>query len=150
MSVHALAPRQLLVLCRGDVMIGMGSGGAVAELETPPRWRVRLDRLLVRTNLPGQPPLPTIGEADFSLYTERVGDAERELLAGDLVFVRTTSGFIVDGCDTAIYEQIDFETEARPACLPPPIEYFIGVDHGAGPDHTAVTVWEDGRLVDEK
>jgi len=95
----------------------MGDTCTIFELPGTPQgiqlWGIRLKRLL----LPLEAGVLVAGESGLSLRLERVGRGGGELVAKNLTFVSSAFGFIVDGHNTAIYEQVNFQTGTEPAIL---------------------------------
>jgi hypothetical protein len=116
---RALLGHQILVLCRGDeVVAGMGQTADIfLKHEMPGEgnqlWGIRIKRLL----MPADIPLLKEWEEGLVLRIERVGVHPGEVVAEDLTFVHAAFDFEVDGHNTVIYEQVDFQTRTRPAIL---------------------------------
>ena len=116
---RALGSSQILVLCRGDeVVAGMGQTADIflkheTSGEGNQLWGIRISRLLMPTEVP----LLKEGEEGLVLRLALAGEEVGEAVAADLAYLGAKFGFEVDGHNTVIYEQVDFQTRTRPAIL---------------------------------
>lgn len=157
--------KETLVLCRGDVVIGVGQNAGIKALESysgslaARSWTITLTRLLMPANMP---PL-TAGEEGLVLYlVRRDGDMEnKRLFAANLVCVHGSAACVIH--DTVLYETVTFDTRTLPQFLRPTASelptfefaemphlaqaYSIGVDHGDGKDVHSTTVMLDDQVI---
>jgi hypothetical protein len=122
---RALGPSQILVLYRGEeVIAGMGQTADIfLKHEMPGRgnrlWGIKLNRLIMPAEVP-----PLKGwEEGLVLRLALTGEGVGEVVAADLTYLGAAFGFTVDGHNTVICEQVDFQTRTRPAILGEPITW---------------------------